>query len=231
MNIILEKILGNVKNTIIVALVIALGAFGFMYTREKKAHNELQAKIEGLPKDAKGQITIEKDNIKIVSKDKDGKIVYTDRYVPPEGSVVITVKEKEQLQNKINDLVDKIKKATTPELIKQLQDELSNTKEDLDKMPDVVIKDKGFCHKAGAGVGYDFAEKPSPELDVKLLYFKRYGAGIGSTLNEPFLYASRHVDDLSGPLGFSNLELWVGYGRAYKDFSQDRILIGLRTNF
>ncbi len=93
----------------------------------------------------------------------------------------------------------------------------------------IVIKDKGFCLKPGFGAYYD--GKFDGALDLKLAFWSRYSGGLGSTLDSPYLWLSRHVDDLVPVLHPQNIEFSLGYGKPYTNFSNSVFLIGLRTNF
>lgn len=94
---------------------------------------------------------------------------------------------------------------------------------------DIKIKNKGFTLKPGFGAYYD--GKFDGALDLKLAYWDRYSGGLGSTLGAPYLWLSRHVDDLVPVLKPENIELSLGYGKPYADFSNSVFLFGLRTNF
>ncbi|MBI4369146.1 MAG: hypothetical protein HY547_02835 [Elusimicrobia bacterium] len=74
-------------------LIFLLALAGWRLNREKNRSHELAAKIEGLPPGIKQTITIYKD--RVVTKWRDGrtKIVYQDRYLPPEGRVEIAIKD------------------------------------------------------------------------------------------------------------------------------------------
>jgi hypothetical protein len=93
----------------------------------------------------------------------------------------------------------------------------------------VVIKNKGFTAKPGIGLFYD--GKVNGGLDLKLAYWERYSAGLGSSLDSPYVWLSRHVDDLVPVLRPQNVEFSLGYGKPYSNFSNSLMLVGIRTNF
>ena len=98
----------------------------------------------------------------------------------------------------------------------------------------IHIVDRGFTGKFGFGMHYAGGYNEDiivPAIDFKFFFFQRYSAGIGSTLDNPFLWGSRHLDDLIPVLKPKNVELAVGWGRPYADFGHDLLMIGLRSNF
>lgn len=72
--------------------------------------------------------------------------------------------------------------------------------------PEVVIKDKGFTRRLGAGVVY--SGEPLPMIDLKWAYWRRYSVTAGITSRFAGIGISRHVDDV---LPFQNLEI-IGIG-------------------
>ena len=94
---------------------------------------------------------------------------------------------------------------------------------------EVKIKNKGFTFKPGFGAYY--TGKFDGALDFKVGYWDRYSLGLGSTLDSPLLWSSRHIDDLVPFLKPENIELSLGYGKPYANFSNSVFLVGLRTNF
>ncbi len=93
----------------------------------------------------------------------------------------------------------------------------------------VVIKNKGFTARPGIGLFYD--GKVNGGLDLKLIYWDRYSMGLGSSLDSPYVWLSRHVDDLVPILHPQNVEFSIGYGKPYANFSNSLGIIGIRTNF
>lgn len=92
------------------------------------------------------------------------------------------------------------------------------------KLPEVVVKDRGRTARLGGGGVY--AGRPLPLLDIKWAYWRRYSATLGITPQFGGLGVSQHVDDFTP---FSNLEI---FGLAGLDWTGSRrIGLGLRTNF
>ncbi len=93
-----------------------------------------------------------------------------------------------------------------------------------EKPPEIVIKDRGFTSRLGAGLVY--SGEPLPMLDLKWAYWRRYSLLLGMTPAFGGLGVSRHIDDFTP---FSNLEL-VGLGGL--DWrGGPRAGIGLRLSF
>lgn len=80
------------KEAAIILLAALLALMFWRFNRERGRAQELAAKIEGLPPDAKQVVTIYRD--RVVTKVRDGptKIEYRDRYLPPEGHVEVVTK-------------------------------------------------------------------------------------------------------------------------------------------
>jgi len=92
----------------------------------------------------------------------------------------------------------------------------------------VVVKNKGFTAKPGISLFYD--GRVTGGLDLKLAYWGRYSAGFASSLDSPYLWLSRHVDDLVPVLHPQNVEAFTGYGKPYSNFSSSLLLLGIRMN-
>jgi hypothetical protein len=89
---------------------------------------------------------------------------------------------------------------------------------------EVVIKDRGFTRRWGAGVVY--AGEALPVIDLKWAYWRRYSLTMGLTPRFGGLGLSRHVDDFT-PL--QNLEVLGIAGPSWR--GDLRFGLGLRTNF
>ncbi|MBI4369221.1 MAG: hypothetical protein HY547_03215 [Elusimicrobia bacterium] len=81
------------KDAAIILLIFLLVLAGWRLSREKTRLHELAAKIEGLPPGTKQIITVYKD--RVITKWRDGqtKIVYQNRYLPPEGRAEVAIKD------------------------------------------------------------------------------------------------------------------------------------------
>lgn len=99
---------------------------------------------------------------------------------------------------------------------------------DINQDVNVVVQDKGFTIRPGFGLMYNF-KSISPELDLKLAYYKRYSAGVYGSMFSSGVFFSRHLDDVL-PFKATNVELFIGYG--FLRYGQgDNKSIGIRTNF
>ena len=98
------------------------------------------------------------------------------------------------------------------------------TKEDTRIAPEVVVKDHGWTFRPGGGTIY--SARFLPEVDVKLVYWKRYSFLAGINSEFAGVGAARHVDDL---IPFHNLEIFGLGGHSWH--GTFRFGIGIRTNF
>lgn len=94
----------------------------------------------------------------------------------------------------------------------------------MEKPPEVVIKDRGFTSRLGGGVVY--AGEPLPLIDLKWAYWRRYSLTLGLTPRFGGVGVSRHIEDFTP---FQNLEILAMAGLDWG--GGQRIAIGLRTNF
>lgn len=83
------------KDTAIIVLILLIVFLFWRLNHEKNKSQEMTAKIEGLPQNTKQVITVYRDRVITKWRDGAGKIIYKDRYLPPEGHVEITSKENE----------------------------------------------------------------------------------------------------------------------------------------
>jgi len=219
----------NKQTALIIALVAALMI-------SSKCNNDKSLKLENELATATGKTIILKDNLKaelviengkliFIYKDANGKIQRIVKEIPKEGKIEIELADgklkKNLFKNPLNTGLDSLKDFFTGGKI-----------EFGDGDGTVQVVDRGLTRKLGFGMWYDGnydGKIISPALDIKLLYFKRYGLGLGSTLNSPFFYISRYADDFTFGI-FENVEFGVGYGKPYLDFQSDLFMLGLRMN-
>jgi hypothetical protein len=107
----------------------------------------------------------------------------THHYVPPEGSVTITT-------------TTVIVTPATPQHPAVTATVVS-----------VKVKDWGTCKRLGIGLTY--IGRILPQLDLKLVYWRRYSATAGVNTEYINIGVYRHVDDL---IGFDNLEFGINGG-------------------
>ena len=86
-----------------------------------------------------------------------------------------------------------------------------------------MIQNKGFCLAPELGINY--SKEFEASLQVRLVYWNRYNAGVGITHKETvFIYGSRNLSDI---FNFTrNTSLQLGLGKNFKD-NDTRFLIGL----
>lgn len=94
----------------------------------------------------------------------------------------------------------------------------------LEKPPEVMVKDRGFTKRLGVGLVY--SGRLLPELDIKIIFYKRYSLVVATTYEFAGPGVSRHVGDFTP---FENLEILGLVGLSWQ--SKPRFGIGLRTNF
>jgi hypothetical protein len=99
---------------------------------------------------------------------------------------------------------------------------------------DIIVKWYGWTFRPGIAAAYNGGKTNPPisiALDAKLFFADRYSAGLGSTLDYPYIWAGRHVDDFIPFIPVENLEIMGGYGKPYNNFGDSVFTIGGRTNF
>jgi len=79
----------RIKTYLICILLAFLGISGFVYSLKQKELDALTVQVQGLEKDLKQKVVIEKSIIKTLYRDREGKTVYRTIYLPAEGSVVV----------------------------------------------------------------------------------------------------------------------------------------------
>lgn len=90
----------------------------------------------------------------------------------------------------------------------------------------VKVKDKGFTARMGYGLIY--SEKLYPEIDLKLFYYKRFSAKVGTTSKFLTGGVSRHIDDFVRWLKWHNVEVQGVLG--YEFEGKLRPGLGIRSN-
>ena len=185
------------REVLIGLLIIALCLFIVTSKIKDKKINDLTTQLSQLPPGTTQIVTVYQDKIKILEKTVDGKVVYRDRYLPPEGYIMITAKEQEEALKKYEDLIKRLLTVTDLEELKKIQIELSSMTALLQTPPTVDIHDWGFTFKSGIGSVYiPRDEAMHTFLDFKFFFWRRYslttfiekeGIGLGIT---------RHIDDV-----------------------------------
>ena len=190
-------------NFILIMLCLFL-SLRIIYLNSK--NNELIGNNTELSEKLKSQIIITKEKIVYKYRDEDNA-KEKNFYVPSEGSIeIITPKDNENVKpSKIDNLFNQIIEQTDGSLIK--------------------IQNKGFCLAPELGVNY--SKEFEASLQLRLMYWNRYNAGVGITHKETaFIYGSRNISDI---LNFTrNTSLQIGLGKNFKE-NDTRLLIGLST--
>jgi len=219
----------NKQTALIIGLILTLMIIS-------KLNNDKNLELKNELATATGKTIILKDNLKaqivvgnreltFIYKDADGKIQKIVREIPREGRIEIELADgklkKNLLQNPLTTGLDSIKDIFTGGKIEFGEGDGT-----------VKVIDRGFTHKLGFGMWYDGnydGKIISPALDLKLLYFKRYGFGLGSSINAPFVFLSRYADDFTFGI-FENVEMGLGYGKPYSNFQDSLFMLGMRMN-
>lgn len=217
----------NPRMAVEASLVAALLVTGWMYNRKATALDKTRQEAGGLEAELKQKIKIANGRIEVLTREG-GKVVYRDKYVPPEGSVVISRKDQEAQKAKIREVMDQIRAATGDKeaLLKKLAELTAPDSGD----DEVVIKDKGFTLKPGFGA--DFANAGLKlRLDMKFAYWGRYSLLVGGSQNGAGPGISRHLDDILWGRP-QNIEAFAGYNFITFDGRQGKAgVIGIRMNF
>ena len=185
--------------------------------------SEMEVKYNGQIIQLKSRITLLNNQVSVVVREN-GELKKRVIYVPTEGGV--------DVQN----FGDTTKTAgTTGGLLggwwQKFKDFFSGQRIDTPGGT-VLVRDRGLTAKPGFGIFWDggYNDRAAvPALDLKLLFWKRWSAGLGSTLNAPYVWGSRHLDDLTFGI-VANTEFSIGYGKPYNDFEKSLLMLGLRTN-
>jgi hypothetical protein len=84
----------------------------------------------------------------------------------------------------------------------------------------IVVKDRGLSLRPGLGVVY--YDRIAPAVDVRLAYWRRFGAGIGTAVHPKLWYY---------PYGYVNYTVY-GNGSLFVGMAANRMVVfGLRTEF
>lgn len=222
----LKAAVKNPKNALIIILVAVIGWNVWQGNRKQKKINELAERLAIKPT----TITITTSGIETTSTTRDGGTVTKRTYVPPEGKVLIDLSEKEKLEKRYAELVDKINKMKDVAELGALKIELEEIKVELEKPPEVTIKVKGFTFRPGYSILYEpELNEMSGNLDIKWIYYKRYSLTTAFGLSRGNIGITRHIDDVIAI--FRNIEIGIYYGMKYENLKDTRFTLGVRANF
>ena len=209
-------------------LVTLLLLAGFFYNRLAAQRQQAEAVHAGLEKGLKAQLTLVRNQLQIVSKDANGKIIIRTVYVPPEGSITIKQKDFDKLMAEYKDLLTKLANAPE-EQRKAIEEAIKKKLAEMGTPDEVIVKTWGLTFKPGAAV--EFANRGlQPRMDFKWFYYSRYGLEAGGSPNGAGLTISRHIDDLvwGHP---QNVEIFSGFNIIRFNNDASQIVGGLRFNF
>jgi hypothetical protein len=171
--------------------------------------------------------------VKIIYRDKEGKVIEKIQYLPPEGYVEQkTYKDmKDGYDSFLEKLRAKLKSGNAT--IADISAFVLGTQIDTGNGNVVIVHDRGWCARPGLFLNFDGMYNGyyvNGGVDLKLFFFQRWSAGLGTTMNYPDVWISRHVDDLIPFIPVNNAELMIGYGKPYSAFEKSVLMIGLRSN-
>lgn len=223
----------NIAGYIILALVIAF----LTWRNNNLTHKNTQLTIERgqLPDNIEFIADLKGNNFKVTYRDSKNNVIVKEYYVPREGGVKFTkyidLKQYDAKAgfngNSINPPNASIPSTIIDKFLNPFKPHGS------DDSP-VKVDWYGFTFGPGISAMYDGnlnGRAANVGLDFKLIYINRYSMGLGSTVEYPYVWGSRHIDDLVPFIKVENLELMGGYGRTYSDFGHGVFVIGGRTSF
>jgi hypothetical protein len=225
----------NIAAYIVMAVIIA-----FLTWRNKnlKIANQTMTIERGqLPDNIEFIAELKGTKFKITYRDSKNNIVHKEYYVPKEGGLTFTKYVDLKKYDPNSGFSDKTASAPRPPV---LTNPISNFINNVfgpkkEEGSNINVKWYGFTFRPGFSAIYDgglVSKRPiTVALDAKLFYISRYSSGLGSSLEYPYVFASRHIDDIIPFIPVENLEIQVIYGRPYEDFSGSVFGLGGRTNF
>jgi hypothetical protein len=242
---IIKKVLGwmwdnkNIAGYIIMAIIIAFLTWRTKSLQQK--NNELTIEKGKLPDNISFIVELKDTDLKVTYRDSKDNVVFKQYYVPHEGGLKLT----KFVDLKNYDPKTGLTGNTNPPSIKSPAISFNPldafirklTNKPVDSNTDVIIEPDvwGFTFRPGVAFVYDGGYNPSRPitvgLDAKMFYFYRASAGLGSTLDYPYVWASYHIDRFIPFIKVQNLEFMGGYGKPYSNFSNSILIIGGRTNF
>jgi hypothetical protein len=227
----------NIAVYIILAIVIAFLTWD--RNKLKQKNDDMIIEAGKLPDNIQFMASMHGTKFEVTYKDSKDNTIHQSFYIPEEGGIDIIKKIdlKNYNPNSPISAINSKASAKLPSL-----NPLSNF---IGKIfgpsitPDdnTIIKPKltGFTFAPGIAGIWDGGFRPERPvtigLDAKLFYYHRYSAGLGTTIDYPYVWASRHVDDFFPFITINHLELMLGYGKPYSNFSNSVFTVGGRTNF
>jgi len=224
---------------IILAIIIAF--LTWQNNQLNLKNSQMKAERDKLPDNISFITTLKDTSFRVEYRDSKNNTVVKDFYVPREGSITFT---------KYIDLTKYDAKSgfqaqalNPPTITNPIQQAISNipfighffgppSPSNKPCIDCIVIQPYGVTLHPGISGTYVGGANPfQVGLDFKLLYFYRWSSGLGSTTEFPYVFVSRHVDDLVPFFKVDNLEIMVDYGKPYSNFGNSVVGVGARTNF
>jgi hypothetical protein len=227
----------NVAMYLILAVIIA-----FLTWRNnglKQTNDKMTIEAGKLPDNIEFTASMHGTKFQITYRDSKNNVVHKQFYVPEEGGINITKRIDLKNYDPNSALATAInaagKKLPTLNPVEKFISKLLGPTVSPNPDIDIQVRNWGVCFKPGIQGIWDGGFKPERPvtigIDAKLFYAYRYSAGLGTTIDYPNIWLSRHVDDLVPFITVSHLELMLGYGKPYSNFSNSVMLLGGRTNF
>jgi hypothetical protein len=225
----------NIFAYVILGLIIAF--LTWRNTNLKTQNETLIVQSGKLPDNIELIAELKGTKFNVTYRDSKNNVVFKEYYVPKEGGVKFT-KYIDLKQYNPNGGFNgfSINAPAGPKITNPIANLLNNTFGPKNEKTGEVIDVKwyGFTFRPGiAGLYHGVSGKQpvAPALDVKLFFINRYCLGLGSSLEYPYVWGSRHVDDFIPFIPVENLEIMGGYGKPYDNFENSVFVIGGRTNF
>lgn len=226
------------KNTALIIALIAVVAFLTWKNNKLKIKNDTLTIEKGqLPDNIEFIADLKGTKFQVTYRDSKGTVVHKEYYVPKEGGLTFTKFIDLKKYDANSGFSDKSLTPPPPVLTNPIAKFISDVfgPKKADGSTDIKIAWYGFCFRPGIAGMYDGGLDPknpvSIAIDAKLFYMNRYSAGLGSSWQYPYVFVSRHIDDLVPFITVENLELMIGYGKPYDNFSNSVFTIGGRSNF
>lgn len=204
----MDDLLRKGERLLIVILLVALGAYAWMYSMERKARERLEFAQEKLPENMLARYVLENRKLKIQVRDAEGKVRTEIRYIPAEGSVRTIIKRDPEADKRIASLEKSFSEATSPEAREKFRRQIEV---EIQKKTVVEYVTRGWTSRFGYGLSIspgknievpvgenDKLSLPLlPTLDWKFRYHDRWSALIQVNPSYGGLAITRHVDDFT----------------------------------
>lgn len=218
------------------ALVCAIIVLMLFNSAKNETISSLERRIALFGTEAPAVVTITDDTVTLESPTQ-----YTTRYKPPEGKVTFDAAKYREVVSRLDSLLRERADSTshvgitlpgrvnvpgdtasqhtearlrTPPLRDLAIDSLRLVVQFPERYGILNIQTRGFCVRPMIGCGYD--GEFDGVIGVKIAFWNRYGAIVGSTRKQAGIGITRRVDDI---LPFThNTEAMVMYGVPYKKY-------------